>query len=521
MAAIVGAHVPSAAAASHPPLAWGYNEYGEIGNGKTGGSVGTPTTVSGLNYVVAVAGGTYHSLALLANGTAMAWGDDEFGQLGTTTLPSNVPQPVSGLSGVSGISAGVFHSLAVLSNGTVMAWGLNSQGELGDGTTEGPEHCAATQPCSKVPIAVSGLSSVKAVAAGFDHSLALLNSGTVMAWGNNLFGQLGNGTTESSAVPGEVKGLSEVIAIAAGEQFSLALLKDGTVRSWGYNGYGNLGDGTTEKREMSVAVSGLGGVKAISVAGGGLHSLALLGSGTVEAWGNNGFGQLGDGTTEHKHVPVPVSGPSGVSAIAAGGRHSLALLGNGTVQAWGSDELEQLGDGMTKNSPLPKGVAGVTGVTGLAAGGYHSLTFTAPAGRCATNTGTVKLSPGLSGTPAIQTIKIKGTLSGCTGQPFTQAKYTATLKTAAPVSCAVLKESGGTASGAAKYSWTPKAKPSNGTLGLSLTELPGAAFSGEVKSGSYSPRTFSGTVSESYAGAGSCSTKKVKSGTFTGFAVVE
>jgi hypothetical protein len=117
-------------------------------------------------------------------------------------------------------------------------------------------------------------------------------------------------------------------------------------------------------------------------------------------------------------------------------------------------------------------------------------------------------------------VKIKGTVAGCTGRPFTQAKYSATLKTAAPVSCSVLKAAGEPATGADKYKWTPKAKGSTGALSLLLTELPAVAFSGEVASGSYSPLTFSGPVSESYTGAATCSSKKVKKGTFTGSVVV-
>jgi hypothetical protein len=138
---------------------------------------------------------------------------------------------------------------------------------------------------------------------------------------------------------------------------------------------------------------------------------------------------------------------------------------------------------------------------------------------CATNTGTVKLSPGLTGTPAVQTMKIKGTLKGCTGEPFTGTKYTATLKTAGPVSCSVLKAAGEAATGAAKYKWTPKAKASTGTLRMLLTETPGIAFSGEVTSGSYSPLGLSGTATESYTGAATCSAKKVKKGTFSGSAI--
>jgi YVTN family beta-propeller protein len=147
------------------------------------------------------------------------------------------------------------------------------------------------------------------------------------------------------------------------------------------------------------------------------------------------------------------------------------------------------------------------------------VAITPAAATCTTNTGTLTLSPGLTSTPAVQTLKIKGTLTGCTGKPFTGTKYTATLKTAGPVSCSVLKAAGETATGTAAYTWTPKAKASKGTLSLPLTETPGVAFSGKVATGSYSPLTLSGTLSQRYTGAATCSTKAVKKGTFTGSAV--
>ncbi len=154
--------------------------------------------------------------------------------------------------------------------------------------------------------------------------------------------------------------------------------------------------------------------------------------------------------------------------------------------------------------------------------GYEPLgvAITPAAARCATNTGTVKLSPGLSSTAAVQTMKIKGTLTECAGKPFAEVEYTAKLRTAAAVSCSVLTAAGEPATGAATYKWTPSTKASKGTLSLLLTETPGIAFSGEVVSGSYSPLTFSGTVSESYSGTATCSTKAVKKGTFSGSAVI-
>src|SRR6202035_354657 len=164
---------------------------------------------------------------------------------------------------------------------TGTAWGNNQSGQLGDGTLSGPEECGEKKACSTSPVAVSGLNGLTAVSAGDEHSFALLEAGTVMAWGNNSSGQLGNGGTEHSDVPVAVGGLSGVKAIAAGANHSLALLEDGTVMAWGENSSGQLGDGKTENSDVPVAVSRLSGVTAISA--GGNHSLALLSSATVTA----------------------------------------------------------------------------------------------------------------------------------------------------------------------------------------------------------------------------------------------
>ena len=147
---------------------------------------------------------------------------------------------------------------------------------------------------------------------------------------------------------------------------------------------------------------------------------------------------------------------------------------------------------------------------------------------CTGNSGTVKLSPGLTDTAAVQTMKIKGTLTGCAGTPFTGAKYTATLTTAGPVSCSVLSTAGEPATGAAKYVWTPKTKASKGTLSTLLTETPDIAFSSEVTTGSYAPLTLTGFATESYTGGPTCGekvtfkpVKAVKNGTFSQPAVSE
>jgi alpha-tubulin suppressor-like RCC1 family protein len=516
-----------ASATSAGVVAWGYNGYGELGNGTTTSS-DVPVAVSGLSEVTAFAGGELFSLALLSNGTVMSWGSNNTGQLGNgTATDSHVPVAVSGLSEVTAVAAGSHHSLAVLKNGTVMAWGANELGQLGNGTTSS----------SEVPVAVSGLSEVTAIAGGGFHSLAVLKNGTAMAWGWNVYGELGNGTTTSSNVPVAVCAmgtvgpcptgpyLEGVTAVSAGVFGSVALLENGTVVAWGI----------TAGSSVPVAVSGLSEVTAISA--GAEHQLALLKNGTVMAWGYGGYGQLGNGTYS-SGGPVAVcatgtvgpcpTGPylEGVTAISAGAYHSLALLKNGTVMNWGENDHGELGNGTTTISSVPVTVTGLTGVTGIAAGGNHSLAFGAEKASCTTNTGTVKLSPGLTGTPAVQTMKIKGTLTGCTGEPFTEANYKATLKTAGPVSCSVLKAAGETATGTAKYKWTPKAKASTGTLSMLLTETPAVAFSGEVTIGSYSPLTLSGKATESYTGGPTCGEKvgktaarAVKKGTFSGSGV--
>jgi alpha-tubulin suppressor-like RCC1 family protein len=303
---------------------------------------------------------------------ATAWGFNEDGELGDgATQNSDVPVGVSGLRGVTAIASGSRHSLAVLDNGTAVAWGENFYGQLGDGTKEN----------SDVPVPVSGLSEVAAVSAGEDHSIALLKNGTVMAWGRNSSGQLGDGGTNSSDLPVAVSGLSKVAAISAGGSFSLALLPNGTVAAWGENFHGQLGDGNTTNSDVPVPVSALTGINAISA--GFRHSLALLSDGTVMAWGENEYGQLGNGTETQSDAPVTVRNLGGVGAISAGEKQSLAVVRGGAVVAWGDNEAGQLGDGEHTGpercggppvfacSKTPVAVSELKQVTAISAGGHN------------------------------------------------------------------------------------------------------------------------------------------------------
>jgi alpha-tubulin suppressor-like RCC1 family protein len=357
------------AGAATPGRAWavGNNTEGQLGDGTlTPRSV--PAEVLGLSGVQAVAAGSTHSLALRGDGTVWAWGDNWTGQLGDGTYTNRSrPVRVRGLSGVRAVAAGAVHSLALRGDGTVWSWGYNANGQLGDGTIIGDR---------VTPVRVVGLSGVRAIAAGFYNGFALLTDGTVWAWGAGPCGELGDGDTFSQNRPVRSFRNLRVKAVAAGANHTLALLPNGTVRAVGCNASGQLGDGTSENIRVSpVRVAGLGGVQAL--AAGSVHSLALLGDGTVRGWGNNELGQLGDGTVTNRLTPVPVPGLAGVAAIAAGANHNLAALGDGTVRGWGNNGHGQLGDGAVNIvQPTPVTALRLAGVKGVAGGWFHSLART-------------------------------------------------------------------------------------------------------------------------------------------------
>ncbi|WP_243869352.1 RCC1 domain-containing protein [Streptomyces liangshanensis] len=229
---------------------------------------------------------------------------------------------------------------------------------------------------------------------------ATVSAGTGLAqekrlksWGNNRSGQLGDGTwTDFRTTATTVLGLTsaEVVKIAAGgggaaNGHGLALLTDRTVQSWGANGSGQLGDGSVFSHNAPGQVVNLSDAR--DIAAGGWHSLALRDDGTVVAWGRNNYGQLGNGTHNDSSVPVRVEGLDKVTAVAAGLHHSLALREDGTVWAWGHNANGQLGDGTSAGRNVPAPVNGLTGVTRIAAGCDHNLALTGQPGDGADPTG--------------------------------------------------------------------------------------------------------------------------------------
>ncbi len=358
--------------------AWGSGSLGQLGNDDVTDQ-NLAVTVDGTGVlagktVIAGSTGQGHSVVVCSDGTVAAWGDNTYGQLGNDRNGERSAAAAVDLSGallgkkVVAVSAGQFHNLALCSDGTVAAWGNNVWGKLGNNSN--------TDKNAPVAVIATGALSGKtvvAVSAGGDHSLALCSDGTVMAWGSNQDGKLGNNGSSDSPVPVAVdtSGLLSgkvVAAVSAGYNHSLALCSDGTLVAWGSNSYGQLGNNSTTSSPVAVAVDtsgALSGKTVVAISAGTSHSLALCSDGTVAAWGYNGQGSLGDGTTTDSPVPVAVDTSGVLSgnpvvAVSAGQYHNVAVCADGSLAAWGSDDNGSLGDGSTITSPVPVTVSAST-----------------------------------------------------------------------------------------------------------------------------------------------------------------
>jgi len=386
-------------------VCWGQNDSGQLGNGTRITFSNLPVAVSGLSGVTTITAGSDHTCALLTDGTVRCWGQNLHYQLGTKTAPygltySSTPVVTPGLSGVTGLAAGGNHTCALLTDGTAMCWGYDGTSQflvpkaapvpglsgaaalaaganytcavLTDGTVKcwGLNHDAqlgnGTTANSLVPVAVSGLSGVTTITAGSLHTCAVLSDGTMECWGDNRSGQLGNGivTNTISSTPTVVTGLSSATTVAKGREFTCAVLVGGTVECWGNNDQGQLGDATTTNALTPVAVSGLSNVAAITL--GYRHTCALLTNKTVECWGSLPEALMSS------QSPVAIPNLSDVTAVAAGAKHTCAVATGGTVRCWGANSSGQLGNGTTADASVPVPVSGLSGATAVAAGGSHT-----------------------------------------------------------------------------------------------------------------------------------------------------
>jgi alpha-tubulin suppressor-like RCC1 family protein len=359
----------------------------------------TPQPMPGFSEAVSIAVGNGYTCAIISRdgssaGVVDCLGDNTAGELGTGTplTPGSITAvQVQSLYGVTAMTAGGRHTCGLLgdkasaSAGSVQCWGDDAYGELGNGSL-GPDQCHGV-PCSAGPVAVQGLSNVVSVAAGTDHTCALLAGGSVACWGDNAYGELGNGDPTGPAMCGKspcamspvtVPNLSGVVAIAAGAYHSCAVLSDRTVECWGRNDSGELGLGLATGPEACpngtycstspMPVSGLTGVVALAL--GDAHSCALLTDRTVQCWGLASAGELGDGDSTGPEgcnapntpivcstKPVPVTALGDVHRLSAGSASSCAILLNGTVDCWGDNTVGELGDGTSIGPDLCAGMA--------------------------------------------------------------------------------------------------------------------------------------------------------------------
>ncbi|MBN1439625.1 MAG: hypothetical protein JW929_09470 [Anaerolineales bacterium] len=332
---------------------WGLNEHGQLGNGGAVDS-NVPVAVAGLADARALAAGWAHTCALTRSGGVKCWGYGRNGELGNGgNADSHVPVQVVGLtSGVVAIEAGDDHTCAVTAAGGVKCWGYNPYGQLGDGTTAN----------RSVPVPANGLAGgVRAVTAGWGHTCILTAEKSVQCWGNNEYGQLGYGETEEYRfTPMNVKGLArsaEQISADGGQACALTIY--GGIRCWGNNEYGQLGDGTVVNRSAPVAVGGLAQGMRWAEAGWN-HTCGIDRNGAVLCWGWNNFGQLGDGTKATRSKPSGVYGlTEGTAAVAVGRAYTCAAAESGGVKCWGLNDVGQLGDGTYEDSQVPVRVFGL------------------------------------------------------------------------------------------------------------------------------------------------------------------
>ncbi|XRB24369.1 U-box domain-containing protein [Pseudoscourfieldia marina] len=336
---------------------WGRGEYGQLGHGDASDQH-TPTRVEALASVSvrALACGSRHTAALTSDGAVYTWGHGAFGELGHSDTSSQLtPTRVDALASVSvrALACGVMHMAALTSDGAVYMSGYGDYGQLGHGD-------GSDQHTPKRVDALASV-SVRALACGSMHTVALTSDGAVYTWGHGAFGELGHGDGSSQLTPKRVDALASVSvrALACSGSHTAALTSDGAVYTWGRGAFGQLGHGDTSNQLTPTRVDALASVSVRALACGGRHIAALTSDGAVYTWGNGAYGQLGHGDdTSSQHTPTRVDALASVSvrALGCGHNHTAALTSDGAVYTWGRGEYGRLGHGDEDNQHTPKRV---------------------------------------------------------------------------------------------------------------------------------------------------------------------
>ena len=340
---------------------WGQNYDGEIGDGNLR-NANSRKPVTGLDPPAAIGMGQLTTCACDQSGAAWCWGRNVEGELGigSATANSTSPTLVPGITDCAEITGGANHTCLLHADGTVSCWGSNASGQVGQPASANgscSESSGSTVPCITSPAKVPGLANVADIYAGEQYTCARQADLSVVCWGDNSAGELGDGTNTSRATPAPVKNLpSDVVEVSAGRWYACARHQFGAVSCWGAGGSGQLGTGNTTSTNAPVDVNGV--TDALQLATGLQHTCALRSGGAVWCWGGNQDGQLGNGTTTDSLMPVQVVGLVPVNTITAGSVFTCARSATGPAFCWGENLVNELGDGTTTNRSQPVSVAG-------------------------------------------------------------------------------------------------------------------------------------------------------------------
>jgi alpha-tubulin suppressor-like RCC1 family protein len=329
---------------------WGGNQYGQLGNSSSN-AYSSPIQVGSLSNWRQVACGYNYSHAIKTDGTLWSWGQNTVGQLGQNNLTiRSSPIQVGSLTDWRQVACGYQHSVAVKTDGTLWSWGWNSSGQLGINNRTNTSN----------PTQVGTLTNWKKSACGNSYSVAIKTDGTLWSWGVNSYGQLGDATQLAKSSPVQVGTLTTWRDVACGYGTTYAIKTDGTLWTWGYNIYGALGNNTVNVHYSSpIQVGALTNWK--SVSSNYTSVMAIKTDGTLWAWGNNDYGQLGIGNTARYSSPVQVGALTNWKSLptrfATLGEFSMAIKTDGTLWAWGNNSSGELGlnDRTGRSSPVQVG----------------------------------------------------------------------------------------------------------------------------------------------------------------------
>ena len=337
---------------STPVYRWGSMPQLGIVNGNHNGSILPARIVGHENVWRSVSGQGTSTLAIRADGTLWAWGDNTWGQLGIGSLRRTIPVQVGSDSDWTSVSSNMFRTAAIRTDGTLWTWGNNNYGVPAHALFPGSS-VAETPPDRFTPTQFGAETDWASVELGYNHAVALKTNGTLWAWGDNRHGQLGI-SADYESTPIQISPNTNWANLSAGWTHTVALKTDGTLWAWGSNSNGQLGDGTNIGREAPVQV---GSDTWASVSAGNNYTVAIRTDGSLWAWGWNFHGQLGNGrngtSVAINVLPIQIGTYYDWIAVSAGEHHTMAVRADGTLWTWGRNHRAQLGNGtlISRNAP--------------------------------------------------------------------------------------------------------------------------------------------------------------------------